>query len=328
MKSKFLNWFVPNFLYSDEYFIGKPYVDEKLRRKFQPRDGSINLYYGRIGGGKTYAATADILSALQAGQVVYANWHINFDEYDQRRTFFFPFVGLFGLKKVYMRFPKENLHYFHPDDVSVDFLSRLSDCTIYLDEGQWIFDSYEGTKFSKEKRKLILHTRHHFRNLNIITQRPTAIQVSARGNVNRFYKCECLWKIGFKLFRRTEFQDMLDETVDETQPISTQYYIGSRRVFNAYNSYYMREGMLSSQKLYVGAWILNYSERLYLSIKNLFDSVAALMLPRKKSPDFNPIILQSAIEKKLSTVEPLDSLSRELFGIRMEESKSSEVLRD
>jgi len=114
---------------------------------------------------------------------------------------------------------------------------------------------------------------------------------------------------------------MAMETVDETQPVSTQYYIGSRRVYNAYNSYYMRMGMLSSQKLFVGAWYLKYSERLYLLIKNLFDSVAALMLPRKKSPDFNPIILQSAIEKKLSPVEPLDDLSRELFGIRIEESK-------
>jgi len=139
MTNKLLKWFVPNFLYSDEYFIGSPYVDEKLRRKFQPRDGSINLYYGRIGGGKTYAATADILSLLQAGQVVYANWHINFDEYDQRRTVFFPFAGILGFKKVYLRFPKENLHYFDPDDISVEFLSGLSDCAVFLDEGQWIF---------------------------------------------------------------------------------------------------------------------------------------------------------------------------------------------
>lgn len=320
-------WFIPNFIFSDEYFIGSPYSDEALRRKFQPRDGSINLYYGRIGGGKTFAATFDILSALSAGQVVYANWRINFDEYDQRRTLFFPFIGLFGLKKVYMRFPRENLHYFDPDNVSVEFLSGLSDCSIFLDEGQWIFDSYEGTKFSQAKRKLILHTRHHFRNLNIITQRPTAIQVSARGNVNRFYKCECLIRWPFNFFRRTEYQDMEGETVDETKPVNTRYYIGSRKVYDAYNSYYMREGMLTSQKLYVGAWYLRYSERLYLFIKNLIDFVAALMLPRKSSPKFNPVILQSAIEKKLSPVVPLDPLSRELFGISMDTSDEKKALR-
>ncbi|MEO5351472.1 MAG: hypothetical protein H7836_17785, partial [Magnetococcus sp. YQC-3] len=37
---------------------------------FPPEEGSIDQYFGRLGSGKTYALTAEILDALCRGQVV------------------------------------------------------------------------------------------------------------------------------------------------------------------------------------------------------------------------------------------------------------------
>jgi len=235
---------------------------------FEPNEGSVNMYYGRIGNGKTYNATADILDLLKQGQVVYCNWVINFDGFDERSSWTHAFMNFVFFRKNFYFFPKENLHIFKPDDVSVELLSNLNDCEIFIDEGQWIFDSYEGTKFSKEKRRLILHTRHLNRSLNIISQRPMAIQKTARAQVNRFYKC--VKKIGFPvlIFARYEYQDLKDDDVDESEPLSTKVYFARKRILNAYNSKYLRAGVPSSQEVYFKAFEFDFKAR-WLLLKSL-----------------------------------------------------------
>lgn len=243
---------------------------QELLDLFLPKDASVNLYYGRIGNGKTYSATADILDLLRKGRVVYCNWHIDFSGFDERKSFIhvlFKFV--FGRKR-FFSFPPENLKYFSPDDVDIEFLSKLTDCDVFVDEGQWIFDSYEGTKFSKEKRRLILHTRHLNRSLNIITQRTQAIQVSARGQVNRFYKCEKVMSWPFLIFRRTEFEEMKDNDVDElSEPVSKKVYFANKQVMEAYNSKYLRAGFERSQEVYFEAWDYTFLGRCKLLINFL-----------------------------------------------------------
>lgn len=239
---------------------------QELIDLFEPDEGSINMYYGRIGNGKTYSATADILDLLQQGRVVYANWHINYDGFDERESFWHVFYyTIFWWKKRFFKFPKENFHYFNPDDVDVDFLSTLTDCDIFIDEGQWIFDSYEGTNMSKKKRKLILHTRHLNRSLNIISQRTQAIQVSARGQVNRFFRCTKKMSFPFLIFKREEFQDMVGQDVDEnSEPVSTKVYFANPRVLEAYDSKYLRAGVPKSQEIYFEAYELDFLTRLRL----------------------------------------------------------------
>jgi len=243
---------------------------------FKATEGSINMYYGKIGNGKTYNATADILDLLDEGKVVYANWHINVEDYDERESLFKAFMKFILFRKTYYKIPcKQNLHYFDPEQFSgtyelVEWLSNLNDCHIFFDEGQDMFDSYEGTKFSKAKRRLILHTRHYHRTLNIISQRPTAIQVSARGNVNRFYKCVKIASWPWLRLARYEFQDMAGETVDETaEPITTKVYWGKKRVFNAYNTSYLAQGIKKSQEVYFDAYKLEFKDRLEVLLYNL-----------------------------------------------------------
>jgi len=259
--------------------IGKSVVGDDLLNIFEASEGSINMYYGLIGNGKTYAATSDILDLLNQGKVVYANWRIITEDFDDRDNFWMIIKNILFFRKRFYKIPcSKNLHFFDPEQFNstgelVEWLSGLNDCHIFFDEGQDMFDSYEGTKFSKAKRRLILHTRHYHRTLNIISQRPTAIQVSARGNVNRFYKCVKI-SSGFLFFpprfARYEFQEMTGETVDENaEPISVKKYWGSNRVFKAYNTDYLAEGIPKSQSVFFEAYDLTLKEKL-LCIAKLF----------------------------------------------------------
>jgi len=261
---------------------GNKIDSELLLEVFEADEGSINMYYGMIGNGKTYAATSDILDLLDQGKVVYCNWRIIVKDFDDRKSFWMTLRNMLFWRKTYFKIPcAQNLYFFNVDEGVFDgngkmlhafsgtadvvkYFSELNDCHIFWDEGQDMFDSYEGTKFSKAKRRLILHTRHYHRTLNIISQRPTAIQVSARGNVNRFYKCVKLATfLGRPRFARFEFQEMSGETVnEEAEPVSKKTYWGSDRVFLAYNTDYLSEGIPKSQSVFFEAFELFFFDRL------------------------------------------------------------------
>lgn len=261
-------------------------VKQDLLDIFSATEGSINMYYGLIGNGKTYAATADILDLLKEGKVVYANWKIEVPDFDDRKDMLMSLKNLVLFRNKYFVIPcSQNLHYFDPEQFNstaelVEWLSKLNDCHIFFDEGQDMFDSYEGTRFAKSKRRLILHTRHYHRTLNIISQRPTAIQVSARGNVNRFYKCVKLFYIPFlriPYFCRYEYQEMTSETVDETKdPVSKKRYLGNARVFKAYNTDYLSQGIPKSQEVHFKAYKLNLISRILVFVRNFFEPATAL----------------------------------------------------
>jgi len=247
---------------------------------FSASEGSINMYYGLIGNGKTYAATSDILDLLKQGKVVYCNWRIVVPDFDDRNNFFITFMNIVLFRKRFYRIPcASNLHFFDPEKFDttgdlVEFLSSLNDCHIFFYEGQDMFDSYEGTRFSKSKRRLILHTRHYHRTLNIISQRPTAIQVSARGNVNRFYKCVKIASWPWIRFMRVEFQEMTGETVNEaSDPVSQKTYWGSNRVFNAYNTDYLAEGIPKSQAVFFEAFDLTFKQKFIALYRIVFGKI-------------------------------------------------------
>jgi len=243
--------------------VGNRVEEIELLDLFSPSEGEITQRYGRIGQGKTYGATVDVLDELRRGHVVYVNWHFNFNGIDQREDFLFVLGSLmFPWRNRFYNFPKENLRYISVDEKFIETFAQLTDCSVYLDEGHVVFDSYEMAKMSMAKRTAVLHTRHFDRSINIISQRPTAIHVMMRANVNRFYKYEKLIGSPFILFRRTEFQDMVDETVDEEQPLSTKLYIGSKKIMNMYDSKYLRNGMKPSQIVQFEAYDLSYWQRI------------------------------------------------------------------
>jgi hypothetical protein len=253
---------------------GRPVEVDLLRDLFEAEEGSIVQYYGRIGNGKTYNATADILNDLRNGVVVYCNWRIDVSgiTLDQKDSFFYTFLGILGLKKRFYKFLPSNLRYLPIDDNFMNIFADLTDCKVYLDEGHLIFDSYQMTKLSMEKRASILHTRHFNRTIAIISQRPTAVHVSARANVNIFYKCEKIMSWPFLVFRKSEYQDMTGagETVDDQQKsLSSKWYFANKKVLNAYNTKYLRGGIPRSQEVNFEAYDFSYAERWSAFIHNV-----------------------------------------------------------
>jgi zona occludens toxin (predicted ATPase) len=256
---------------------GKKVQEVELLDLFPAEEGMIAQYYGRIGGGKTYAATADILELLRRGKVVYANWRLHYEGTDERKSVAHALASIiFPWKKRFYNFPPENLIFFELSDKWAqdngynDFthwLATRTDCYIFADEGHIMFDSYAGIRMSIEKRASIYHTRHFNRNIFIISQRPTAIHVSMRANVSVFYRCERIWKFGgIVRFKRTEFQDILNESVDEDEEkiIDVKYYWGKSAVFEAYDSKYLRGDTAKSQNLLFSAYDFGYLSRFYL----------------------------------------------------------------
>jgi len=257
---------------------GKLVEVDLFKDLFEAEEGTIDIIYGRIGQGKTYGATADVLDELSRGHVVYVNWKMNYKGFDQRDSLIHVLGSiLFPWKNKLFYFPPENLHYLPIDDNFMNTFEKLTDCSVYLDEGHVVFDSYEMAKMSMQKRTSVLHTRHFNRSIHIISQRPTAIHRMMRANVNRFYKYDKLIGKPIMLFRRTEFQDMQDENVDETQPLSTKYYLGSKKVFNMYDSKYLRGNTPDSQKVHFDGFKLSITSRIYLLLRKIALSVRGLM---------------------------------------------------
>lgn len=246
--------------------VGNEVKDIDMLELLPADEGEINQIYGRIGAGKTYCAVREIVADLKRGQVWYVNWKIDWNGYSQYDNKWYLLLGLLGLKRYFYVFPKENLHFFEVKDTFVDDIARLTDCKIALDEGHILFDSYEMAKMKLEKRNAVLWTRHFDRTYLIISQRPSAVHVTMRANVNRFYKCEKLldWKIfkwRFIKFLKTEFQDTKDnDTPDETRvkdeegkdtdeyayAVSSVSYWGRKKFFKVFDTKYRREGMPSS----------------------------------------------------------------------------------
>jgi len=238
-----------------------------------PQDGGMNQYYGRIGEGKTYAATADAIADLENGNVVYTSWHMKWDGYDERDYWYYRLAYKLKLKKFFWKYPTSNWHFFDMNAANaLEKLGKLNDCIIYLDEGHLLLDSYLATKMERVDRATILHTRHFDRTINVISQRPTAIHVVVRANVNRFFKLEKTidWKLfGFRIvkFMKTEFQDVgADEKPNEERETvidpdtgkksygeylfaeSIVTYTGHKEIYESYNSKYRRLGQKESQK--------------------------------------------------------------------------------
>lgn len=254
-----------------------------------PDEGDINIFYGRIGSGKTMAGTRNVIRELEEGQIVYSNWKIEWEGYDERTNLFKLLLGTLGLKKTFLKFPKENFHFwnFIANEIDgkrcADFttqLAKLTDCSIHLDEGHIPFDSYEATRMSEQKRSAVFAMRHFDRSLNVYTQRANSVHINLRGNSNRFYKCEklvdfSLFKKRFIQFQITEFQDLTSSgAVDETRildqegnetdeyakQITQERYWGRKKYFEKYNSKYLRGDMGHSQPNYSELYRLSWKE--------------------------------------------------------------------
>jgi len=226
------------------------------------QEHGIYAYYGRIGQGKTYAMTADVIEALKKGRVVYTNYPIDWPGYDQRQNILWLFLGTLGIKRKYIKFNSDNLHRIEIDEDFHDNLAKLTDCIVALDEGYVVMDSYEMARMSMKKRKNVLHTRHFDRSIWYTSQRTNAVHVTLRAQTNVFFKVTKIISWPFVLFRRQEFDLASDDSVDENNQLSVKYYIGKTLIFRAYDTKYLRQGLNPSQvnsfEIYKVGYILRW----------------------------------------------------------------------
>jgi len=264
-------------------------IEVPVDNYFKAKEGELNMIYGRIGSGKTYLATRQIIEELNQGKLVYGTWPINLEPFDDRESLFMLIRNIIFWKKPFFKVNcPENYHYinaengevdgiytFNPNktaykDEYIEYLNTLNHCHLYIDEAWRVIDSYSKvSSFSMDNRNLILVTRHKFRTITLIAQRPTSVQVTARANVNRFYKCVKLAEWPWIRFAMYEFQDMTGDTVDEEQePISTQTYWLNKNIANRYNSFYY--GTLEPlHKIDYKVYVLTFIEKCFMLGKRL-----------------------------------------------------------
>lgn len=293
--------------------IGRRVIDiSKLIGIFEAQEGEVQHIIGKTGQGKTYEATRRALSYLEQGYTVYTTWSLNLpDYYDQRNSIGQIIKNIITFKRHFFRFDyKENWKYVNLDDYLdsegimdteklARFLATRTDCIFMLDEGQDVFDSHK--KSGQIARQSITRTRHMHKTLIVISQRSQAVDVTARGNVTYFYKCvKTNW-----LFLGDRFKVYITDEIDEgnNYPIWARhdstgretwkapiYYSawGKKKIFDAYDSWYMRKQMIRSQDIHVDAFELTFIEK----IKQLFRIVF-----KKKSKEVIPTL--APIERKL-----------------------------
>jgi len=191
------------------------------------------------------------------------------DYFDQRESLKHLFWNtIFFRKRFYKIDYKKNWHKYDMDMHGiVDFIAGLTDCYVFCDEGQDLFDSYEGTSMSKKKRKSLTRTRHLNKTLVIVSQRAQAIAVTARANVNVFHKTT---KISipflppfFKIYATEEIDNQNFPIWDNATIVSSHF--ASKKVFNTYNSWYLRAGIPRSQDVYFEAYDLATNDKLSIA---------------------------------------------------------------
>jgi hypothetical protein len=233
--------------------------NDQIVSLFYSTEGINAVYYGKTRNGKTRNATADIIELLKRGEVVFANWQVKFDGYDEREDKQALWVKLFFHKRYFFRYGPENFHYIDPiklidgtGEINIEFLNRLVGVHLFIDEGQWVLPSMDKTwsKDQVEKMKLVLHGGHYCRSLNIITQRHQNISKNTRSQINVWYRCvKRLDIFGLMIFQRFAIEDMKnDEPVEfdeEGRPLGVvkNYFVNKKHdpVFQAYNTHAMRQ---------------------------------------------------------------------------------------
>lgn len=252
---------------------------------FEAQEGDVEHIIGKTGSGKTYESTRRALDFLQTGNVVYTTWYLNLPEYfDERESVRHLLFKLLFFRKSFYRFEyKKNWHFVNLDDyLDADgifkteefakFLASRTDCIFMLDEGQDTFDSHQ--KAGRIARQSITRTRHMHKKLIIISQRAQAVDITARGNVSMFYKCECSAFPFLPKFFRVYKTDEISE--DNNAPIWTRhnsqgeitweapvYHSGfaRKKIYDAYDSWYMRKNMARSQETHISGYALTTREK-------------------------------------------------------------------
>lgn len=291
--------------------IGKQIIDiSSVLERFEAQEGEVQHIIGKTGQGKTYEATRRAAGFLYSGYTVYTTWRLNLPDYYDEREHFWPVIRNFILmRREFYRFDlKNNWRYVDlktfedakgiiDTEALANFLASLTDCIFMLDEGQDVFDSHK--RSGQIARQTITRTRHMHKTLIVISQRAQAVDVTARGNVTYFYKCEKRYIPFFGTFFRVYRTDEIDESSnypiwarhDSTGKVTWKaelWHSGRAKkwVYDMYDSWYMRKQMVRSQDIKLDAYKLTFTDRMR--------ALSRVMFGRKKKKSYPQHKLQQS----------------------------------
>jgi hypothetical protein len=275
--------------------IGKEIIDlAEVLEQFEAQEGEVQHIIGKTGQGKTYEATRRAAQFLFQGYTVYTTWKMHVPDYYDEREHIWPIIrNLVTFRREFFRFDLKNnykyidLRTFEDEEGIFNtekfsrYLAALTDCIFMLDEGQDVFDSH--SRAGKIARQTITRTRHMHKTLIVISQRAQAVDVTARGNVTYFYKCEKLYipLLGYRF--RVYVTDEIDE--GSNQPIWVRHNsqgkpiwkapvyhsaFAKRWIYDMYDSWYMRQQQIRSQDIKLEAFNLTAFDRLRVLWRAIF----------------------------------------------------------
>lgn len=161
----------------------------------------IVAYTGKLGSGKTYTMTKDIVKALNKGTKVYSNYKIFWFGKTEKRTYFKRFLKFVKIKKQWHDFPKENLQYWS----ETEELLHLDNGIVAIDEGSVYLNSRNWALLDPEFQRKILQSRKDGLHIYFTAQRIGQIDITLRNLVNTFYVSKFINLFGFKFFLLDEF---------------------------------------------------------------------------------------------------------------------------
>ncbi len=253
--------------------IGKRIDIGPLVDVFEAQEGEIQHIIGKTGNGKTYEGTRRALEFLKQGYTVYTTWQLILPEYyDEREDKNILFWRTLFFQKRFYKFDyKRNWKHLDIDRPDlIQFVAGLTDCVVFLDEGQDIFDSRG--RIDQNTRKVLTRTRHMRKTLIVISQRAQAVDVTARANVTYYYKCvktfAWFWpfKTYFKVYRTEEMDQanfpIWEDLMNDWHAEVWQSHFASQEVYNSFNSWYLRAGIPKSQEISFEAYELTTWEKI------------------------------------------------------------------
>ncbi len=211
------------------------------------------------------------------------------------------------------------------------YLATRTDCIFMLDEGQDVFDSNK--KSGQIARQSITRTRHMHKTLILISQRAQAVDVNVRANCTYFYMCvkrnTLLFPTRFRVYRTDDVDESSNYPIwvrhNSQGEITWQAPIwhsgfAKKYIYDAYDSWYMRQNMIRSQDIKIDAYELTTSEKFLAMGDAIFgkkekkEKVKKVKEVKEKKPFFSFFKRQNkAINKdkiELSTPKKLPPITR------------------
>lgn len=187
---------------------------------------SITAHTGRPGTGKTYNSVREILKLLDKGFLVWSNIWIDWNGYEEKKTWWKKVLMKIKIKKEWKIYPASNLRYWK----KLEDLWSIEQGIIFMDEAHVYINARRWKDMPEEmERKLAQHRKD---GLHIIctVQSVNRLDTIFRELIDFWYVYQnnLLW------FTRWEFS--IDDDKQKRFPLSKRMFWKSKKIYEKYDT--------------------------------------------------------------------------------------------